>query len=85
MEVKALPYKGRRVEMRYKPERALTHNSFSLSGTIALVEMRYKPERALTRKLLTQHRSRDVKVEMRYKPDHIGARPCVQLRACNPK
>ena len=66
------------VEMRYKPERALT-----LSSSL-MVEMRYKPERALT---LTKHNkgcSICSIVEMRYKSDHIGARPCVQLRACNP-
>ena len=37
------------VEMRYKPERALTHSSSSGSGSgSGFVEMRYKPERALT-------------------------------------
>ena len=36
--------------MRYKPERALTHNACFVINIEALltVEMRYKPERALT-------------------------------------
>ena len=73
------------VEMRYKPERALTHLCTVQYMKIRVyVEMRYKPERALT---LTKHNkgcSICSIVEMRYKSDHIGARPCVQLRACNP-
>ena len=46
--------------------------------------MRYKPERALTHKCNSISLSNFNLVEMMYKTDHIGARPCVQLRACNP-
>ena len=36
--------------MRYKPERALTHDGNFIAKLLELiVEMRYKPERALTR------------------------------------
>ena len=36
------------VEMRYKPERALTHDTIVNSFSEWSVEMRYRPERALT-------------------------------------
>ena len=57
------------VEMRYKPERALTHIMImSNSYRFYCVEMRYKPERALTQ--LTWRLSDLYQdVEMRYKPE----------------
>ena len=52
--------------MRYKPERALTHDGFDLSDgdLITLVEMRYKPESKVlvfvTRKMIKEWCERQV-------------------------
>ena len=65
------------VEMRYKPERALTLALFIKAPFSAFdVEMRYKPERALTlnswNKQLNLHCGF---VEMRYKPERALTHP----------
>ena len=56
--------------MRYKPERALTHEIglFCFYNWLP-VEMRYKPERALTQDCSRDPLKRSVCVEMRYKPE----------------
>ena len=58
------------VEMRYKPERALTQFSRRRSSiALRFVEMRYKPERALTRHIYLSDIFKIFNVEMRYKPE----------------
>ena len=60
--------------MRYKPERALTHDTDIINPIFHFVEMRYKPERALTLQFLYWCNPYYIDVEMRYKPERALTR-----------
>ena len=57
------------VEMRYQPERALTHIPNGIFFRRFDVEMRYQPERALTHSISPFRERLLFIVEMRYQPE----------------